>query len=132
MILQAVVPEIILFGVPLGPVAVILIGEAILFFLLMNIDFFASKMVKRAGTPYKKYFLFWVFLMFALFSAAPLIFGIDSGNLSLILGTIILFGIFIPGFGVSNVRRNLFILLTAVLGSIVGYQFARIFLVPYL
>lgn len=132
MILQAGVPEIMLLGIPLGPVAVILIGNAILFFLLMNIDAVLGRVVKRGGTPYKKYFLFWVFLVFALFSAAPLVFGIDSSNLSVILGTIIIFGIFIPGFGVSNIKRNLLILLTAVLGSIVGYQFARIFMLPIL
>ena len=96
----------------------------------MNFDAVAGKYIKKTGKQYKKYFLFWVFMIFALFSAAPLMFGIDTGNLAILLGTVMLFGLFIPGFGVSNIKRNALILMTAVLGSIVGYQFARVFLLP--
>ncbi len=126
------IPVVTILGITLGPVATILIGEAILFFLLMNIDGFVGRIIKPKliNSAYNKYFLFWVFMMFALFAAAPLMFGIDTANLAVLLGTVILFGIFIPGFGVSNIKRNALILVTAVLGSVVGYQFARVFLLP--
>lgn len=129
---MTVIPEVTLLGISLGPVATILIAEAVLFFLLMNFDAVAGRFIKPKliNSAYNKYFLFWVFMIFALFSAAPLLFGIDTGNLAIMLGTVMLFGLFIPGFGISNIKRNALILMTAVLGSIVGYQFASVFLLP--
>ena len=129
---MTVIPEVTLLGISLGPVATILIAEAVLFFLLMNFDAVAGRFIKPKliNSAYNKYFLFWVFMIFALFSAAPLLFGIDTGNLAIMLGTVMLFGLFITGFGISNIKRNALILMTAVLGSIVGYQFASVFLLP--
>jgi len=129
-----IIPEITILGITLGPVATILIAEAILIFGLMNFDAIAGKIVKPkiVNAAYNKYFLFWVFMIFAMFAAAPLMFGINTENLAIMLGTVMLFGLFIPGFGVSNIRRNALILMTAVLGSIVGYQFASVFLLPNL
>jgi len=118
--------EITLFGglITLGPVTIILIAEAILFFFLMNADRIFGFVFNRGGKSYTKFFLLWVFFMFALFSAAPVIWGMDATDLALILGTVVLFGAFIPGFGVSNLRRNLVVLIVAVLGSVTGYQVA--------
>lgn len=118
--------EITLFGglITLGPVTIILIAEAILFFFLMNADKIFGYVFNRGGKSYTKFFLLWVFFMFALFSAAPVIWGMDATDLALILGTVVLFGAFIPGFGVSNLKRNLLVLIVAVLGSVVGYQVA--------
>ena len=115
---MTVIPEVTLLGISLGPVA--------------TIDAVAGRFIKPKliNSAYNKYFLFWVFMIFALFSAAPLLFGIDTGNLAIMLGTVMLFGLFIPGFGISNIKRNALILMTAVLGSIVGYQFASVFLLP--
>lgn len=127
---MAVYPEIIFFGIALGPVAVILILNAIFFFLLMNVDGLLGRMTKRLGPAYTKYFLFWVFILFAIFSAAPHVFGLDASDLAIIMGTIIIFGLFIPGFGMRNARRNMLVLLVSVLGSVVGYQFARTFFPP--
>jgi len=120
-------PEIIVFGLTLGPVALILIGNAILFFLLMNVDLLAGKVVKRMGPNFTKFFLLWVFIMFAIFASAPIIFGVQADNLALIMGTVVLFGVFIPGFGFSNIKRNFVIMFVAILGAVVGYQIARIF-----
>jgi len=118
--------EITLFGglITLGPVTVILITDAILFFILMHDDKFLTHFFRRGGRTYTKFFLLWVFFMFALFSAAPVIWGLDASSLAVILGTVVLFGAFIPGFGVSNIKRNIIVLLVAILGSIVGYQVA--------
>lgn len=118
--------EITLFGglITLGPVTIILIAEAILFFFLMNMDKVFGHVFNRGGKSYTKFFLLWVFFMFALFSAAPVIWGMDASDLALILGTVVLFGAFIPGFGVSNLKRNFLVLAVAVLGSITGYQVA--------
>jgi hypothetical protein len=118
--------EITLFGgaLTLGPVTMILIAEAILFFILMNADRVFTWAFRKGGRSYSNFFMLWVFLTFALLSAAPVIWGMDATNLALILGTVMLFGAFIPGFGVSNIKRNLVVLIVAVLGSLVGYQIA--------
>jgi len=120
-------PEVIVFGLTLGPVALILIGNALLFFLLMNVDLLLGKLTRRLGPNFTKFFLLWVFVMFAIFASAPIIWGVQADNLALIMGTIVLFGLFIPGFGFSNIRRNFVIMTVAILGAVVGYQIARIF-----
>jgi hypothetical protein len=120
------IEEITLFGglITLGPVTIILIAEAVLFFLLMNIDRVFGYVFNRGGRSYTKFFLLWVFFMFALFSAAPVVWGMNASDLALILGTVVLFGAFIPGFGISNLKRNLIVLIVAILGSLTGYQAA--------
>jgi len=123
-------PEIEIFGLQLGPVAVILIGNAIAFFILMNADILLGRAVRRLGPNFTKFFLIWVFLMFAIFASAPVIFGVDINNLALIMGTVVLFGVFVPGFGFSNIKRNFVIMLVSILGAIVGYQVAILFFKP--
>lgn len=122
--------EIIIAGIPLGPVTLYLIANAIMLFFVTSVIAVISKLKGKSKYSSAKYYLFWVFMIFALFSATPVLFGIDSGNLALIIGTIFLLAIFVPGLGTSKIKRNFMVLMIAVLGSIVGYVFARIFLSP--
>jgi hypothetical protein len=124
--------EIVLWGVPLGPVTLILIANAIMLFVVTSLIAIIVKLKGKSTRSYAKYYLFWVFLFFALFSSAPVFFGVDSSNVALIVGTIILLAVFVPGLGTSKIKRNFVVLIVAILGSIVGYVFAKIFVSPIL
>lgn len=117
------VPDIIILGFPVPAVTLILVAEAVLMLVLMVVDYYLTKGARMAGVPSKPgmlALLVEIFFSFAILSSLAELYGVGADNIMLILISLVVFGFFIAGYGIADLRKNIYYFLAAVGGSLVG------------
>ncbi|MFW9992026.1 MAG: hypothetical protein ACFFD4_08180 [Candidatus Odinarchaeota archaeon] len=116
-------PDIVIFGFQVPAVTLVLLAEALLIVILSVIDLYLTRGARKIGvdtTPGKQVLIIEIFFSFLILSAVAEFVSASPDDIILILFTLIIFGFFIKGYGITNLQANAYFFLAAVAGSLLG------------